>query len=460
MSTQCVKAIGGIQYVATVKWYDPAQVDYTPPSARGDNPNTPEDEAVGFITPKDYTVPLKEEKVTLTHKSCVVFNADTQKPRLALISADGADKIRAVITGVTATVVALGGGVVCVVATAGTTCPLVAGAVTTIVTGAIGIGGGFLKESTGIFYVGTPASLEIEGTVLQQIWHEAGLGTKEAFYRAEIDFCHSALNDTETNDPITIELLGYSGTVIKKEVLQGGFNCRGKIWEREPLTVFADTAQIVKAVRVSTTGSNAMFIDQAKVTRDHKTAIVWEGRDNGNGWCLSTDPMDFQGGWENNVAGQCQSSYTFDKAEVETFGSAPGATAAYRARIDFCHSAVTDTNTSGNITIDFMKQGAAVASKTINGAVSDCGTFSKGYLETTINTPVAIDAVRVNTDSGDAMFIDQVEVWRDDIKVFWDGRNDGKGWCISTDPEDFRGGWEDVVSTSCQRSWVFNNLAN
>lgn len=138
---------------------------------------------------------------------------------------------------------------------------------------------------------------------------------------------------------------------------------------------------------------------------------------------------------------------------------ATGPSSTYAARIDFCHSALSDTNTRNNIRIEFLRQGNTVGSRTISGGVSDCGALSKGYLEASISTAEAIDAVRVSTDGGDAMFIDQVEMWRGNTKLIWDGRNNGGGWCLSTDENDFRGGWEANTSGVCAATQLFNNPA-
>jgi hypothetical protein len=53
-----------------------------------------------------------------------------------------------------------------------------------------------------------------------------------------------------------------------------------------------------------------MFIDQVTLYKGNDV-VIWEGRNGGNGWCLSTDPNDYVGGWESNVSGSCQSSYSF-----------------------------------------------------------------------------------------------------------------------------------------------------
>lgn len=136
------------------------------------------------------------------------------------------------------------------------------------------------------------------------------------------------------------------------------------------------------------------------------------------------------------------------------------AQAVYRANIDFCHSDLSDTPTGNNITVDFLANGASVGRQVVKGSVSDCGAFSRGYLETSLSTSQIVSAVRVSTNGGDAMYIDQVRLFRDDGVIVWDGRNNGSGWCLSTDPNDFQGGWEKNVAGACARTFTFNSPAN
>ncbi|MCW5759995.1 MAG: hypothetical protein KIS90_09530, partial [Phenylobacterium sp.] len=131
----------------------------------------------------------------------------------------------------------------------------------------------------------------------------------------------------------------------------------------------------------------------------------------------------------------------------------------YRANIDFCHSDLRDTATGNTITVDFLSNGVSAGRQMVKGNVSDCGTFSRGYLETALTTDKVVDAVRVSTDGGDAMFIDQVRVYRDDAMIIWDGRDNGRGWCLSTDPNDHVGGWE-AAASGCARSYTFNSRPN
>ena len=131
----------------------------------------------------------------------------------------------------------------------------------------------------------------------------------------------------------------------------------------------------------------------------------------------------------------------------------------YSARIDFCHSALTDTGTGDKITVDFISKGRVAHSGSVNGNVSDCAALSKGYLEVSGSTTDIVDAVKVSTNGGDGMFIDQVEVFRDGTKMIWDGRQNGGGWCLSVDPNDHIGGWE-AAASGCTKSISFSNPAS
>lgn len=131
----------------------------------------------------------------------------------------------------------------------------------------------------------------------------------------------------------------------------------------------------------------------------------------------------------------------------------------YRANIDFCHSDLTDEETTDNITVDFYAADGFIERKQVAGNASDCGVFSKGTLEVSITTPRTVSEVRVSTDGGNAMFIDQVRVYRGNDIYLWDGRDNGRGWCLSRDPQDYVGGWENQAGT-CSSSFTFKSKAN
>ena len=137
----------------------------------------------------------------------------------------------------------------------------------------------------------------------------------------------------------------------------------------------------------------------------------------------------------------------------KTLGVAP---LAYSAEIDFCHSSLLDTATSSNITVDFMAGNKTVGSQVIKGSVSDCALTSKGYLTAKTYTDKPVDSIRVTTEGGDRMLIDQVQAYRDGRKFIWDGRNNGGGWCLSTDANDYQGSWESAA-TRCSKSQKFSS---
>ncbi len=135
--------------------------------------------------------------------------------------------------------------------------------------------------------------------------------------------------------------------------------------------------------------------------------------------------------------------------------------AAYSAEIDFCHSSLQDTATANNITVEFMSGNAAVGSQVISGSASDCGVFSKGYLTATATVVGKnVDGIRVSTDGNDGMYIDQVKAYKNGSLFIWEGRDNGGGWCLSTDVNDYTGGWEAVTSGVCAKTQYFNNRAN
>lgn len=133
--------------------------------------------------------------------------------------------------------------------------------------------------------------------------------------------------------------------------------------------------------------------------------------------------------------------------------------ATYRANLDFCHSDLRDTATAENITIEFLANGERVGTQVVKGNTSDCGTFSRGYLETSIATKKIVNAIRVSTSGGDAMYVDQARLFRNGQVIVWDGRDNGSGWCLSTDVNDFQGGWEKNVAGACRRSYTFASPA-
>lgn len=128
-------------------------------------------------------------------------------------------------------------------------------------------------------------------------------------YEVDIDFCHSSLANTDTTDTLSVEFWGADG-LAGTQTVQGSGSCSVFGAAVSPgLHVKWDTYLDVSSVKITTNGSNAFFIDQVHLYRNG-TKIVWDGRTDGGGWCLSQDPNDYQGGWQAVVA-SCSASYTF-----------------------------------------------------------------------------------------------------------------------------------------------------
>lgn len=141
-------------------------------------------------------------------------------------------------------------------------------------------------------------------------------------------------------------------------------------------------------------------------------------------------------------------------------GWAPG---SVEIKLDYCHSDLSDTNTANTITIELWSEIAGRApvlakSGTLKG-ISGCSIFGapasldEHYLFTGVNSPVT--HVILKTNGGDALFIDQFKVLESSKEIIWEGRTNGGGWCLSTDANDYQGGWESAVS-SCSSEVRFN----
>jgi hypothetical protein len=136
-------------------------------------------------------------------------------------------------------------------------------------------------------------------------------GTPANTYRAAIDFCHSNLANTGTTELITVEFLGLDG-LAGTQTLQGSGNCSALgAPASSDLQVEFKTYFDVRAVRISIGGFDAFFIDQVQLFKDG-SRIVWDGRTNGGGWCLSKDPNNYRD-WAaaTNI---CATTYTFNTA--------------------------------------------------------------------------------------------------------------------------------------------------
>lgn len=300
-NVQCVKNVFGTGIVATVRWWDPNQVQYIRRDPLGDNPNTPNvDEGSDRIEPIGRAAPAQSKDIAVGQESCFATNKNTQRPHMATVSVYGATVVNEVITIATATAIGVGGSAVCVAATAASTCPVVAGTVAAIANGTLSLAALGVPDAKQIFYAGTPGRLEVAGTAWAPSYEDKEKGITSRAFTARVDFCLTGAADTATSNNIDVEFLGAGDAVISRQTLPGNTSSCG--FARDGYLDFtAVTDQAVRAVRVTTDGGDAMLIDEVKVWRGN-TLFIWEGRPDGKGWCLSKDANDFRGGWENFAA--------------------------------------------------------------------------------------------------------------------------------------------------------------
>lgn len=133
----------------------------------------------------------------------------------------------------------------------------------------------------------------------------------------------------------------------------------------------------------------------------------------------------------------------------------PGQENDYQVEIDACHSAVTHTGTKNNIIVQFWS-GTTLAGVKIEVGPGERCTFIESNVRFDLRTAMPITHVVVITDGDDGYFIDQLWIRKNGQLVAHHGRDDGNGWCLSTDANDANGGWKSNLARGCQPLQRFN----
>ncbi len=120
--------------------------------------------------------------------------------------------------------------------------------------------------------------------------------------------------------------------------------------------------------------------------------------------------------------------------------------------IDCNHSKLTGTHTNSRVTVQFWASNNLVSGKYRDG-VSNC-SFSDATFST--KTWYKITHIIINTNGGDGFYIDELRVKKGGDQILWEGRDNGGGWCLSTDRTDATGDWKNYVANGCQSSIRFN----
>lgn len=124
-------------------------------------------------------------------------------------------------------------------------------------------------------------------------------------YKVTIDCYHTQLKATDTN--ATIGVAFWAGSEMVNAVHRTGVSCSAistdPTWEIE-------TSRPITKVTVRTNGADAFYIDELRITKG-TSQVSWQGRDDGSGWCVSTEATDAQT-WAGHVADNtCKSEWAF-----------------------------------------------------------------------------------------------------------------------------------------------------
>ncbi|QQS40457.1 MAG: hypothetical protein IPM63_13955 [Acidobacteriota bacterium] len=265
-------------------------------------------------------------------------------------------------------------------------------------------------------------------------------------YRVEIDCNHSNVSNSDTGDRISVEFLDPGGRIVGTKYTNGVRNCL--VAEAVfTLSVFVDVSSIV----VRTSGNDAFYIDELRFYKDGQL-IKHEGRDNGRGWCLSTDSKDSEGAWKDYVSGGCSASVRFVIVERRPAPPPPSAY-QYVLEVDCKHSSLSNTHTANRIIVYlFDESGKWVGDARREGMPGCLG----GNTQITINAEKPAAKVQITTNGDDAFFIDRWMLYLNNALINQEGDDDGRGWCLSTNTADTSGSWAGNLIGSCQWAHTFS----
>jgi hypothetical protein len=115
---------------------------------------------------------------------------------------------------------------------------------------------------------------------------------------------YSTLTKTETNDIITVTFVDIDGYDVGSQSKQIN-NC-------DVDTYFTVTGTNIVAIHISTSGSDGFWMDRVWMSMDGNEIARW-GKNEGDGYCLSRDPADANGGFKNFIGSRgCKDCMRFD----------------------------------------------------------------------------------------------------------------------------------------------------
>lgn len=125
----------------------------------------------------------------------------------------------------------------------------------------------------------------------------------------------------------------------------------------------------------------------------------------------------------------------------------------HKVQVDCYHSDLDHEDTSARITVNFWSNNTRVGSTSRKGvscpAIGSDPTFS-------IETDRQVTHVTITTSNDNAFYIDELRIYQGSVLKQHHGRDNGRGWCLSTDPGDTNGSWSNYITRSgCKNSHRF-----
>lgn len=130
-----------------------------------------------------------------------------------------------------------------------------------------------------------------------------------------------------------------------------------------------------------------------------------------------------------------------------TFAVAATHAANYSVSIDCNHSAISDTETANRISVSFLDRNRNSIRTVSKSGIRNCSQSDAVF---SIATNQIVRFVRFATNGNDAFYIDEWRLFRDRKLIHREGSENGKGWCLSTDPRDAGRDWRGFVVGGCR----------
>ncbi len=220
---------------------------------------------------------------------------------------------------------------------------------------------------------------------------------------------------------------------------------------------------------IQTNGDDGFFIDRVWLSKPNEKKINYWGANEKKGWCLSLDSDDANGTWDGYLAkNACFPALKLminEPQKWEGIDAVPKAyiKAKFKVIIDCFGNDMENESTKDKISIRFYNGDQFL--KGFETSDLNCGALKNTVFE--LDGKVSnFSHFLISTNGDDAFWMDRVIVkmalfdgQKNEYKAFTKlqqfGKDNGNGWCLSTDPEDGNRSWKDRVS-GCWETVKFN----